>query len=104
MTRPNLNRVTMEIPLLRFSCTFVDFVNFFLNFFGFHFVDAHCTAMSGELSSHHLPFNSYFLVHNHARVDVFTMTSFPSLSLNGIAGGTKQPWNYLNDPVLLSYW
>ncbi len=61
--------------------------------------------MSGKLSSHHRSFNSsYFLVHNHARVDVFTMTSFPSLFLNGIAGGTKQPWNYLNDPVLMSYW
>ena len=48
-----------------------------------------------ELSSHHLSFNSSY----------FTMTSFPSLSLNGIAGRTKQPWNYLNNPVrvLLPY-
>ena len=35
---------------------------------------------------------------------MYSLTSFPFLSLNGIAGGTKQPWNYLNDPVLLSYW
>ena len=37
--------------------------------------------MSGDLSQHHLSFtSSYVLVHNHARVDVFNITSFPSLS------------------------
>ena len=35
---------------------------------------------------------------------MYSLTFFPFLSLNGIAGGTKQPWNHLNDPVLLSYW
>jgi hypothetical protein len=56
--------------------------------------------MSGDLSQHHLSFtSSYVLVRNHARVDVFTITSFPSLSLIGIARGTQQPWNYLNEPV-----
>ena len=24
--------------------------------------------------------------------------------MRGMAGGTQQPWDYLNDPVLLSYW
>ena len=61
--------------------------------------------MWGDLSSHHLSFNSsYVLVYNHASVNVFTTTSFPSVSLIGIAGGSQQPWNYLNNPVLLSYW
>jgi hypothetical protein len=57
--------------------------------------------MSGGLSQHHLSILLMSLsVHNHARVDVFTTTSFPSLSLIGIAGGTQQqPWNYLNEPV-----
>ena len=84
--------------MLRFSCIFVDFVNFFFNFLCFHIVNEQlCRATHHNITFLQIFF--YVLVHNHARVNVFTMISFPSLSLIGIAGGTQQPWNYLNDPV-----
>ncbi len=67
----------------------------------FLFSFCRCTAIYvGRLITTSSFNSSYVLVHNHARVDVFTTTSFPSLSPIGIAGGTQQqPWNYLNEPV-----